>query len=132
MAPSADDRNDDRNRSKEREGDDYGKRLDALGDRLDAAKGRRPDPGENERRGNAIGMSFRIATDLIAGVLVGGLVGWQLDAWLGTRPVLLLIFLVLGTAAGLLNVIRTARSMQPGATDGEQGSKRTGSDPGSD
>lgn len=132
MAPSADDRDDDRNRSKEREGDDFGKRLDALDERLGAARGRRPEPDENERRGNAIGLSFRIAADLVAGVLVGGLIGWQLDAWLGTRPVMLLIFLVLGTAAGLLNVIRTARNMQPGATGGKEDRSDRDSTPGSE
>ena len=52
-----------------------------------------------------------MATDIVAAVLVGGVIGWYLDRWLGTQPVLLLIFIALGMAAGVRNVIRTYRIM---------------------
>ncbi|MEC9367287.1 MAG: AtpZ/AtpI family protein [Pseudomonadota bacterium] len=61
-----------------------------------------------------MGLAFRIATELVAGVLVGALIGWQLDRWLSTAPVMLLIFFLLGAAAGILNVVRVAKKMQPG------------------
>lgn len=63
-----------------------------------------------------MGMAFRISTELVAGLLVGGLIGWQLDWWFGTSPVFLLVFFLLGAAAGIMNVIRTAWKMQSGET----------------
>lgn len=56
-------------------------------------------------------MAFRIATELLAGLLVGGVIGWYLDAWLGTSPLMFLLFLALGAAAGTRNVFRFAYRM---------------------
>jgi ATP synthase protein I len=88
-------------------------RLQSLDNKLDHAQGRRPQdsPGP-EGRGEAMGLAFRIATELVAGVFVGALLGWALDKWLGTAPFLLIAFLILGIAGGLLNSIRAARKMQ--------------------
>lgn len=58
------------------------------------------------------GPAVRVAADLVAGVAVGGVIGWGLDWWLGTTPWLLLVFLVLGSAAGLTNVMRTAQRIE--------------------
>jgi ATP synthase protein I len=63
-----------------------------------------------------MGLAFRIATELVAGVFVGALLGWALDKWLGTAPFLLIVFLLLGIAGGLLNSIRAARKMQNTST----------------
>ncbi len=88
------------------------KRLARLGAKLDKVGGRRKPQAEPAERGSALGMAFRIAVDLIAGVAVGVFIGWWLDWWLSTSPIFLLIFFVLGSAAGILNVMRTARAMQ--------------------
>jgi ATP synthase protein I len=42
----------------------------------------------------------------VAAIIVGALIGWQADAWLGTKPWLLVLFLGLGVAAGFWNVFR--------------------------
>jgi ATP synthase protein I len=88
-------------------------RLDKLESKLDRAREREtpPDTGAEER-GRAMGIAFRMATELVAGVFVGGLIGWALDNWLGTKPFLLILFLLLGIAAGLLNTVRAAQEMQ--------------------
>src|SRR5215475_11617872 len=44
----------------------------------------------------------------VAGVLVGAAIGWLLDRWLGISPWGLIVFLLLGFAAGVLNVMRAA------------------------
>jgi ATP synthase protein I len=62
-----------------------------------------------------MGVAFRIATELVAGVFVGGFIGYFLDQWLGTAPILLIVFLLLGIAAGLLNSVRAAQRMQKDA-----------------
>lgn len=85
-------------------------RLRDLGARLHRAAPEQPK--EPPSRGSALGLAFRLATELVAGLVVGGLIGWFLDNWLGTSPLMLLVFFALGAAAGILNVVRTARQMQ--------------------
>ncbi len=62
-------------------------------------------------------IAVRAVTELVVSVLVGGAIGWALDRWLNTSPVLLLIFFVLGFAAGIRNVVR-ATSQMPGGEGG--------------
>jgi ATP synthase protein I len=52
------------------------------------------------------GAAMRIGTELIVAVAVGGLIGYLLDTWLGTKPWFLIGFLFLGNAAGLWNIFR--------------------------
>lgn len=64
-------------------------------------------------------MAFRLSADFVAGVLVGAGLGWGFDALLGTTPWGLIVFLLLGFAAGVLNVLRTAGMVakRPGIDD---------------
>ncbi len=59
-----------------------------------------------------MGEAFKITAELIAGIAVGGGIGWALDRALGTAPWLLVVFLILGFAGGMSNVIKSARRMQ--------------------
>ncbi len=52
-------------------------------------------------------MAFAISAHMVAGLGVGGGLGYLLDQWWGTSPALLIVFFVLGAAAGFLNVYRT-------------------------
>jgi ATP synthase protein I len=88
-------------------------RLDTLEERIAAARVRHAPPPEPEARGAAMGQALRLSTELVAGVAVGGFIGWALDRWLGTTPLLMVVFLILGAAAGILNVMRSAKAMQP-------------------
>lgn len=58
--------------------------------------------------GSAMGLGFRVASELVAGVLVGGGMGWALDRWLGTSPAFLIVMLLVGMVAGFWNVYRLA------------------------
>ena len=51
-------------------------------------------------------LAFNVVSDLIAGVICGLGIGYGLDRWLGTRPVFIAVFLILGCIAGVLNVVR--------------------------
>ncbi len=85
-------------------------RLQRLGNRL--AQANRPsENGSGPRQAtdaSAIARGFRLSTELVAGVLVGAAIGWLLDRWLGISPWGLIVFLLLGFAAGVLNVMRAA------------------------
>ena len=85
-------------------------RLQRLGERLGSAS--RPSENVNGPRqtadASAYARGFRMSTELVAGVAVGALLGWLLDRWLGISPWGLIVFLLLGFAAGVLNVMRAA------------------------
>ena len=65
---------------------------------------------QSGNRGSALGFGFKIAVDLVCAVAVGFGLGYFLDWWLGTSPLFLLIMLPLGMAAGILNVMRAAKT----------------------
>jgi ATP synthase protein I len=48
----------------------------------------------------------------VSAVIVGTIIGFILDSWFDTKPWLIIIFFFLGSAAGILNVIKTAKKMQ--------------------
>jgi len=67
------------------------------------------DTAESSR---SMGYGFRMATELVAAVGVGGLMGYGLDRLFGTMPWLFLLFFLLGFAAGVLNVVRASDRLQ--------------------
>lgn len=84
-------------------------RLKHLGERLGQHTGRPVDnSGTSTADPSAMARGFRLSTELVAGVLVGAALGWLLDRWLGISPWGLIVFLLLGFAAGVLNVMRAA------------------------
>ncbi len=89
------------------------KDLDA---RLKAAKARQ-QPATRAPASGGMGAAMRVAIDLVAGIAVGAAIGLGLDRWLGTEPWLLILFFILGAAAGFVNVYRTAQRMQAEAQE---------------
>ncbi len=87
-------------------------RLEALGRNLDSGGTRDPQPSAMEKAGAGIGPAFslgvRVMSEFVAGVAVGAFISWELDHWLGTSPLLLILFIALGTAAGFWSVYRVA------------------------
>ena len=56
----------------------------------------------------ALGLAFRVSVELVSAVAVGLAIGWGLDYLLDTKPWLMVVFIVLGGAAGVMNVFRLA------------------------
>jgi ATP synthase protein I len=87
-------------------------RFKRLGERLGHVHPDRPSessPGQRSTADpSAIARGFRLSTELVAGVLAGAGIGWVLDRWLGISPWGMIVFLLLGFAAGVLNVMRVA------------------------
>ena len=59
----------------------------------------------------SLGKAFKISTELVASVVVGTTLGYILDVWFGTKPWLIICFFFMGVAAGILNVIKSAKNM---------------------
>lgn len=87
-----------------------------------------PDPDSNK-----IARFFRAAQFASLGlemgiaVAIGAAAGWFLDSWLGTKPWLLLIFILFGVAAGFKGMIAAARRANPGAPASKPQEKDDGS-----
>jgi ATP synthase protein I len=95
-------------------------RLRRLGEGLGQARGRvveSSDDAGGDRAATASGYArgFRLSSELVGGVLVGAGLGWLIDRLLGISPWGFIVFILLGFAAGVLNVMRTA-GVVPGAT----------------
>ena len=61
---------------------------------------------ENNSNQTLINAFSRVAAELLAGLLIGAGIGWTIDKWLNTSPWFLIIFFLLGGAAGILNLWR--------------------------
>ena len=88
--------------------------LEDLKTRLKIAKSKlQKDKNENtDKKGIFLGNAFKLGTELVAAVIVGTIIGFILDNWFGTKPILIIVFFLLGAAAGITNVIKAARKMQ--------------------
>jgi ATP synthase protein I len=74
------------------------------------------EPNVPELSGESLGASnlgFRVLVEFISAIAVGALIGWQIDKWLHTGPILLILFLLLGMAAGMVNIYRIAAGPKP-------------------
>jgi ATP synthase protein I len=96
-------------------------RLRDLGERLGRHHPDRPSDSEPGQRPtadpSAIARGFRLSAELVAGVIVGAGLGWLIDRGLGTSPLGMIVFLLLGFAAGVLNVMRAAGVVGPNTLD---------------
>ena len=87
-------------------------RLQRLGERLGHHRSDRPsenDPGPGANADpSALAQGLRLSAEFVAGVLVGAAICWLMDRWLGTSPWGMIVWLLLGFAAGVLNLMRAA------------------------
>jgi ATP synthase protein I len=67
--------------------------------------------GSMAEAGRAMSLGFRAITELVVGLGVGTAVGWGIDRLTGTLPLFMILFLFLGMAAGVWNVMRLAKTM---------------------
>ena len=89
--------------------------LEDLKTRLRIAKSKLQNQNSeknNKKKGVFLGNAFKLGTELVAAVVVGTIIGFILDNWFGTKPVLLIVFFLFGAAAGIMNVFRAAKKMQ--------------------
>jgi len=90
------------------------KTLKDLSTRLEIAK-KKVKKNQIKKNGSnvtSIGTAFKISTELVAAVVVGSTIGFILDNWFGTKPLLIICFFIVGVVSGIINVIRSAKKMQ--------------------
>lgn len=87
-------------------------RLKALGKKLAEARRSPSMPGGQGLQSSGMsgfGQAMKIGSEFVAGVIVGFVIGYTIDRLFGTNPWGMIVFLLLGFAAGTMNVIRSAR-----------------------
>tara|TARA_Y100000590_G_scaffold197159_1_gene223912 strand:+ start:1099 stop:1389 length:291 start_codon:yes stop_codon:yes gene_type:complete len=89
------------------------KDLKEISTRLKIAKKNIKKINEKSRGSNAasFGKALKMSTELVAAVVVGSTIGFLLDNWFDTKPLLLICFFFMGVAAGISNVFRSAKNM---------------------
>jgi ATP synthase protein I len=93
-------------------------RLGSLDQRLSEIRGSRKvetdqldaGSGNGAARASAMALGFRLSSELIAGVVVGALIGWGIDHVASTSPWGLIVMVLLGFTAGVVNVVRSANA----------------------
>ena len=90
------------------------KKSDDLETRLKIAKSKleNSEIKTDRKKGVFLGNAFKLGTELVAAVAVGSIIGFILDNWFGTKPLLIILFFLFGSAAGIYNVIKAAKKMQ--------------------
>ena len=102
--------------------EDLRRRRAALDAKLGPDPRGAPEPPASGRSDMARGL--KLSSEFIAGIVVGALLGWFIDSVAGTSPFGLIVFLLLGFAAGVLNVMR-----ETGAVARPETRIRSGLDP---
>ena len=89
------------------------KNLKEISTRLEIAKKNIKGLEKNTKGSNvsSFGKALKISTELVAAVVVGSIMGFLLDGWFDTKPLLTICFFIIGVAAGILNVFKSAKKL---------------------
>ncbi len=91
---------------------DNKERLRQLEERIEAAKqAQAPKPHMEEHHSQAQ-LAWRMVIELVTGLLIGFGIGFGLDSLFGTTPIFLVLFILLGFAAGVNVMLRSAKEIQ--------------------
>ena len=88
-------------------------KLAQLEQRIAAAR----QAGEPKQRGDkekysAMSLAWRVTIELVVSIMIGAAMGWGLDSLFGTLPAFLVVFILLGFAAGVRTMMRTVEEDQ--------------------
>jgi ATP synthase protein I len=113
--------------------DPFSDRLKRLEDRINAARASRDEPVRTRSEFTQSSLAWRMVTELVVGMGLGVAIGYGLDSLLGTRPLFLVVFALLGFAAGVRTMMRTAGEVRHGRAEGallRDGAEKNGGPPG--
>ncbi|NHX27598.1 F0F1 ATP synthase subunit I [Escherichia coli] len=88
-------------------------RLDTLDQRIaELKKAQKPGKPHQDEHYSQAQVGWRMVTELVAGLLIGFTIGFGLDTLFGTMPIMMVIFIMLGFAAGVQTMLRSAKELQ--------------------
>tara|TARA_B110000438_G_scaffold279668_1_gene304267 strand:- start:328 stop:612 length:285 start_codon:yes stop_codon:yes gene_type:complete len=86
-------------------------KITKLKEKIEIIENREPNKLKSTKE-NGTGFAFKISTELIAALIVGVGIGLIVDNYFGTKPFGLIIFFILGSFAGFLNIYRVMRRIE--------------------
>tara|TARA_R110002020_G_scaffold86731_6_gene214120 strand:+ start:3603 stop:4007 length:405 start_codon:yes stop_codon:yes gene_type:complete len=87
-----------------------------------------PGEGSSKEARQGYALAVKLSSEFIAGVIVGALLGYVFDRFLGTSPWGLIVFLILGFCAGVLNILRSTGAVAPSPIGRSQAGQRGNDD----
>ena len=103
---------------------DEKQRMAQLEDKIANAKAAHRPQSQIEDHHSQAHAGWRMVTELVAGLLIGFCIGYVLDSLFETLPIFLVLFVLLGFAAGVKTMLRSAQDIQraqSGQTDKDEG-----------
>lgn len=92
-------------------------RLKELDARIKAAKGEEEGTKTGDEAYNQASFAWQMVIELTVGLVIGFGIGYGLDSLFGTKPIFMVLFILLGFAAGMKVMLGTAAQMQKKAED---------------
>ena len=88
-------------------------KLDDLDTALDAAKAKHEklNPKAPSNYSKEMNLGIRAFMEMLGVLLGSGLMGWALDAYFKTSPLMLIIFVILGIVAAFFNLYKLSRNL---------------------
>ncbi len=87
------------------------RRLQSLNDRLKKTRAAEVQESSSRPDNTGFGNALRLSSEFVAAILVGAAIGYGIDQLAGTAPWAMILFMMLGFVAGVLNVMRMAGVM---------------------
>lgn len=94
-------------------------RFEALQKRIAAAKGQKAPASKVAEHHSQAQVGWRMVTELVAGIVIGFGMGYGIDSLAGTLPIFMVIFTLLGFAAGIRVMLRTAAELNTNDAAGD-------------
>lgn len=87
-------------------------KLASLSRRIKEAQGVKSEGMQHHNHHSAAGAAWRMVIELVVGMGMGFGIGFGLDRWFGTLPIFLILFTMIGFAAGVRTMMRTAKELE--------------------
>jgi ATP synthase protein I len=91
---------------------DQQRQLEQLEAKIDAVKKRNAPKSRIEEHHSQAQLAWRMVIELVAGLGIGFGIGYGLDVLFGTLPIFMVLFVMLGLAAGVKTMLRSATEIQ--------------------
>ncbi|PPR17051.1 MAG: hypothetical protein CFH33_00203 [Alphaproteobacteria bacterium MarineAlpha9_Bin3] len=97
--------------AKQKKINDLGDSLNNLSKKIDNIKAKKVSEEHNNKNKKFTGFAhaFKIVSELFANILVGGSIGWTLDYFFSTKPIFIILFLIIGFISGIYTSYKSSK-----------------------
>ena len=77
--------------------------------RIEKVKSELKTEEKNDKTVSPLGVAMKMGAEFVAAVFVASFIGCYIDKWLETTPIFIIIFFIIGSVAGIFNVVRSSK-----------------------